>query len=54
VEVPLSGDNFRRYGASTTPTLVLVGRNGTVQLYRPGAMTYPELATRVERALASP
>ena len=25
---PVSEENFRRYGASTTPTLVLIDRNG--------------------------
>src|SRR5262249_49152928 len=37
---PVSERNFRRYGASTTPTLVLVDRTGIVRLYHPGRMTY--------------
>jgi len=41
--VPVSSANFRRYGASTTPTLVLVGADGRVKLYHPGRMTYEEL-----------
>jgi len=45
---PVSEENFSRYGASTTPTLVLIDRNGIVKTYHPGAMTYEELRTRVE------
>jgi thiol-disulfide isomerase/thioredoxin len=51
--VPVSEDNFRNYGASTTPTLVLLDRNGLVRLYHPGAMPYGELAARVETTLAN-
>jgi thiol-disulfide isomerase/thioredoxin len=40
---PVSEENFRRYGASTTPTLVLVDRAGIVRLYHPGGMSYEEL-----------
>jgi thiol-disulfide isomerase/thioredoxin len=47
--VPLSGENFRVYGASTTPTLVLIDRAGVVRMYHPGAMTYEELAGAVRR-----
>jgi thiol-disulfide isomerase/thioredoxin len=45
---PVSEENFRRYGASTTPTLVLVDRAGIVRLYHPGRMTYEELHPVVE------
>jgi len=51
---PVSEENFRRYGASTTPTLVLVDRGGIVRLYHPGAMTYEELRAAVEKTLAAP
>ncbi len=44
---PVSEENFRRYGASTTPTLVLIDRRGIVRLYHPGAMTYEELRRAV-------
>jgi len=47
--VPVSEENFRRYGASTTPTLVVVGADGRVKLYHPGRMSYEEL----KAALAS-
>jgi len=45
---PVSEENFRRYGVSTTPTLVLVDRAGVVRMYHPGAMTYEELRPKVE------
>ncbi len=43
MSVPLSEQNFLNYGASTTPTLVLIDRQGIVRLYHPGAMTYAQL-----------
>lgn len=48
VEVPLSEENFQRFGVSTTPTLVLVDRRGIVRLYNPGALSYPALAAQLE------
>jgi thiol-disulfide isomerase/thioredoxin len=48
---PLSNANFARYGASSTPTLVLVDRKGIVTWYHPGAATERELAMQIERAL---
>jgi thiol-disulfide isomerase/thioredoxin len=47
---PVSEEDFKNYGASTTPTLVLVDRRGVVRLYHPGQMTYEELEPKV-RAL---
>jgi thiol-disulfide isomerase/thioredoxin len=49
--VPVSEDNFKGYGSSTTPTLVLIDKRGVVRLYHPGAMPYAELAARVEALL---
>ena len=46
--VPVSAGNFEVYGASTTPTVVLVDRLGIVRLYHPGNMSYAELAPRIE------
>lgn len=46
--VPLSEENFKIYGASTSPTLVLIDRQGVVRMYHPGTMPYGELASRVE------
>lgn len=43
----ISEDAFRRYGASSTPTLVLVDRNGIVRNYHPGAMTYQDLRSSI-------
>ena len=51
--VPVSEETFRQYGASTTPTLVLIDRTGTVRMYHPGKMTYEELAPRVKAAAAN-
>lgn len=48
--VPVSEENFRTYGCSTTPTLVLVDRQGIVRMYHPGRMTEEELEPRI-RAL---
>lgn len=44
----ISEENFSRYGASTTPTFVLIDRNGIVRMYHPGGITYDELRPRVE------
>jgi thiol-disulfide isomerase/thioredoxin len=48
--VPLSTANFIAYGASTTPTLVLIDRAGVVRYYHPGAVPEAELGARI-RAL---
>jgi thiol-disulfide isomerase/thioredoxin len=48
---PVSETNFTRYGASTTPTLVLIDRAGIVRLYHPGAMTYADLREAVEKVV---
>jgi hypothetical protein len=52
VPVPVSKTNFTRYGASTTPTLVLLDRAGRVSLYHPGAMQYEELRAAIEKIVA--
>ncbi len=49
---PVSEENFKQYGASTVPTLVLIDGRGTVRLYHPGQMSYDSLARAVESALA--
>lgn len=51
VATPLSSETFNRYGVSSTPTLVLIDRAGVVRLYRPGRMTFEELAPRVAELL---
>jgi thiol-disulfide isomerase/thioredoxin len=50
MSVPVSAESFSRYGSSTTPTVVLVDRDGLVRLYHPGQMTYEQLEPKV-RAL---
>ncbi|MGA2881049.1 MAG: TlpA disulfide reductase family protein [Bryobacteraceae bacterium] len=49
VPAPVSEANFRNYGASTTPTLVLVDRHGIVRVYHPGAMTLDELRAALNK-----
>jgi thiol-disulfide isomerase/thioredoxin len=51
VPAPLSSGNFLRYGASTTPTLVLIDATGVVRFYHPGAVSGPELAARIQTLL---
>jgi thiol-disulfide isomerase/thioredoxin len=46
---PVSAANFTNYGASTTPTLVLLDRRGIVRVYHPGAMTLDELRAALNR-----
>lgn len=48
---PVSRANFQTYGASTTPTIVLVDRGGIVRYYHPGAVTEAELSARVQAVL---
>jgi thiol-disulfide isomerase/thioredoxin len=47
ITVPLSEENFKVFGCSTTPTLVLIDRGGIVRMYHPGKMSYDELAPKV-------
>ena len=51
VPVPVSTANFNLYGASTTPTLVLLDRAGRVALYHPGVMPYEELRAAIEKVI---
>jgi len=50
--VPLSKQNFNAYGASTTPTLVVLNRAGQVAMYHPGALSYDELRSALQKAVA--
>jgi thiol-disulfide isomerase/thioredoxin len=52
IPVPVSKSNFSNYGASTTPTLVLVDRTGRVALYHPGAMSYDQLRAAIAKVMA--
>jgi thiol-disulfide isomerase/thioredoxin len=53
VPVPISKTNFTNYGASTTPTLVLLDRKGRVALYHPGLLEYQDLRTAIEKTLSN-
>jgi thiol-disulfide isomerase/thioredoxin len=52
VAVPIDTETMVRYGASATPTLVLVDRKGLVRLYTPTRMSEAELSRRIEEVLA--
>lgn len=49
--IPISKYNFDIYGASTTPTLVLVDRAGKVAWYHPGAVAYDQLRSEIEKVV---
>ncbi len=49
--VPVSKDNFKIYGVSTVPTMVLIDRAGRVALYHPDVMPYEELRSAVEKVM---
>jgi len=49
--VPISKYNFDAYGASTTPTLVLLDRAGKVAMYHPGALPYDQLKAEIEKVV---
>ena len=51
VPVPVSKTNFDRYGASTTPLLVLIDRKGQVALYHPGVLSYNDLRAAIEKVM---
>ena len=49
--VPISTYNFDKYGASTTPTIVLLDRAGRVAMYHPGALPYEQLKAEIEKVV---
>jgi thiol-disulfide isomerase/thioredoxin len=49
--VPVSEANHKLYGVSTTPTLVVLDRQGVVRLYHPGLMEAAELEAAVKPLL---
>ncbi|HST10613.1 MAG TPA: TlpA disulfide reductase family protein [Terriglobales bacterium] len=51
--VPVSKENFNVYGASTTPTLVLIDRTGKIAYYHPGAVMYDELRAAIKKVVNS-
>jgi thiol-disulfide isomerase/thioredoxin len=48
LQVPVGEMNFDRFGASTTPTIVLADRHGVVRLYHPGLMDEASLKAAIE------
>lgn len=48
---PLANENFVNFGVSTTPTLVLVDREGIVRMYHPGKMPLEALELAVKPLL---
>jgi cytochrome c biogenesis protein CcmG/thiol:disulfide interchange protein DsbE len=52
--VPVNNDSFASYGSSTTPTIVLIDRQGIVRLYHPGQMTRAELEPHIKSLVAGP
>ena len=53
VPVPLDSANHVKYGVSSTPTVVLVDRDGIIRLYHPGQMTREALEAKVRALLAT-
>jgi Thiol-disulfide isomerase and thioredoxins len=53
VPVPVSVANHQRYGVSSTPTVVLLDRQGIVRLYHPGSLTEDELEGKLRPLLAA-
>ena len=53
VPVPVSAANHQRYGVSSTPTLVILDRQGIVRLYHPGQMTEDELEAQLRPLLSA-
>ena len=49
--VPVSVANHERYGVSSTPTVVILDRQGIVRLYHPGQMSEEELESRLRGLL---
>jgi thiol-disulfide isomerase/thioredoxin len=51
--VPVNNESFASYGSSTTPTIVLVDRQGIVRMYHPGQMTKAELEPHIRTLIGS-
>jgi thiol-disulfide isomerase/thioredoxin len=49
--VPVSDANHKRYGVSSTPTLVILDRKGIVRVYNPGKMTEDQLDAAITKLL---
>ena len=53
VPVPVSAANHQRYGVSSTPTVVILDRQGIVRLYHPGRLTEEELESHLRPLLSA-
>lgn len=51
VPVPVSVADHERFGVSTTPTNVIIDRQGIIRLYHPGQMTEQELDAKIRELL---
>ena len=51
--VPMSVANHERYGVSSTPTVVILDRQGIVRLYHPGRLTEEELESHLRPLLSA-
>ena len=49
VSVPISDDVYLKYGVSTTPTHVMIDRDGKVSTYLPGQPTAEQLEPLIEK-----
>jgi thiol-disulfide isomerase/thioredoxin len=54
VTVPIDNEAHIRYGASATPTFVLIDRRGVVRFYTPTRLSEEELSQRIDALLAEP
>jgi thiol-disulfide isomerase/thioredoxin len=52
VPIAIGTDLMVRYGASATPTFVLIDRKGVVRLYAPTRLSEAELSRKIEEVLA--
>jgi len=52
VSAPVSNDVYDKYGVSTTPTYVMIDRDGNVSTYLPGQPTVEELEPLIQKIIA--
>ncbi len=52
--VPMSVANHERYGVSSTPTVVILDRDGIVRVYHPGRLTEDELDAQIRPLISAP
>ena len=54
VSVPVSDDVYLKYGVSTTPTYVMIDRDGKVSTYLPGQPTAEQLEPLIKKIVEAP